>query len=66
MNRWFWKGVMVVLFIMLGVLGLSFTVVEPGSADYVITVLAAIHVLVGMALVGAMLYFEWDPFEPLR
>ncbi|WP_436922936.1 hypothetical protein [Halosimplex amylolyticum] len=66
MNRQFWKGILVVLVIMQGILVASMLAVEWGSPTFVVSVLATVHVVAGMAIIGSMLYFEWDPFEPLR
>ena len=42
-----------------------FVLQEPGTADYVVTVLS-LAVQAVMVLVGAAgLYFEWDPLGPL-
>lgn len=66
MNRQFWKGVLVVGVLMQGILVASMLSVDSDSPTFVVSVLATLHLVAGMAIIGAMLYFDWDPFEPLR
>jgi|GEM_PF-2840561 hypothetical protein len=66
MNRQFWKGVLLVCVILQGILVLSMLSVEFNSPTFVVSVLATIHIVVAMGIIGSMLYFDWDPFEPLR
>jgi len=66
MNRMFWKGILVVCVVMQGILVLSMLAVGSDSPTFVVSVLASVHIVVAMAIIGAMLHFDWDPFEPLR
>lgn len=66
MNLQFWKGIMIVCVLLLVVLGISAVTVETDSATFVITVLAAVHLLAAMAIISSFFYFDWDPFEPFR
>jgi len=66
MNRMFWKGVLVVCVVMQGILVLSMLAVEFDSPTFVVSVLAMVHIVAAMAIISSMLYFDWDPFEPLR
>lgn len=66
MNRQFWKGILIVCVVMQGILVASMLSVDMDSPTFVVSVLATVHLVAGMAIIGAMLYFEWDPFEPLR
>lgn len=62
----FWKGMLIVCVVMLIVLGFSYPHVEPGSATYVVLHLGALHLLVAMLIIGALLHFDWDPFRAFR
>ncbi|MCU4742408.1 hypothetical protein OB955_12405 [Halobacteria archaeon AArc-m2/3/4] len=66
MNLQFWKGIMIVCVLLLLFLGASVAFVETDSATFVITVLAAIHLLAAMAIISSFFYFDWDPFDPFR
>ncbi|WP_123537672.1 hypothetical protein [Halosimplex salinum] len=66
MNRQFWKGVLIVAVVLQGILVASMLSVDSDSPTFVVSVLATVHLVAGMVIVGSMLYFEWDPFEPLR
>ncbi|SNZ17066.1 hypothetical protein SAMN06269185_2875 [Natronoarchaeum philippinense] len=66
MNRNFWKGMLIACVLMLLLLAVSVPFLEPGSATFVVLQLAAIHLVVAMGMISALLYFEWDPFEPFR
>lgn len=66
MNPQFWKGILIFQFIMLLVLVASLPFNDPGTSTYVITQLAAIHVIAGIVLVSFLLYTDWDPFRALR
>lgn len=66
MNRGFWKGVFISCILMLLVLIVSVPFNEQGSATYIIIQLAAVHVLAAMAIIGSLLYFNWDPFRAFR
>jgi len=66
MNRNFWKGMFIACVLMLVLLALSVPFLERGSATFVVLQLAAVHLVVAMGIISALLYFEWDPFEPLR
>ncbi|MFB6121580.1 MAG: hypothetical protein ABEJ68_10740 [Halobacteriaceae archaeon] len=65
MNRKFWAGIMAVL-VTLTLFLFASLLFSPGPATRVVIVLSLIHIAVGMLIIGAMLYFDWDPFEPLR
>lgn len=66
MNRQFWKGVLVVCGLMAGLLVASMLSVESDSPTFVVSVLAMGHLVAAMGIIGSMLYFDWDPFEPFR
>lgn len=66
MNDGFWYGILIVCFLFLLVLAFSYPFLEPGSPSYVVLHLGAAHLLVAMGIIGSLLYFDWDPFEPLR
>ena len=66
MNPYFWRGMLIVCVVMLMVLGVSYPFIEPGSATYVVLHLAVVHLVVAMLIIGALLYFDWDPFRALR
>jgi len=40
-----------------------FVLQEPGTADYVVTILSLVVQVVMVLVAVAGLYFEWDPFE---
>jgi len=65
MNRKFWGGIFSVL-ITLTLFLLTSLLFNPGPATRVVIVLSLVHIAVGMLIIGVMLYFNWDPFEPLR
>lgn len=66
MNPHFWKGIVIVCVILLAFLGVSIVFTDTDSATFVVSVLAAVHLLAAMALIGSFFYFDWDPFEPFR
>lgn len=65
MNRKFWAGIMAVL-VTLTLFLFASLLFDPGRATTVVIVLSLIHIAAGMLIIGSMLYFDWDPFEPLR
>ena len=53
--------------VLLALLAISFTTVEPGTGAYVVAVLSLGLILVTLAMVSALLYVDWrglDPREP--
>lgn len=66
MGRGFWKGVLILCVLMLLVLAASLPFIDRGSATFVIVQLSVIHILVAMAIVSAVLYFDLDPFRAFR
>lgn len=66
MNDMFWRGVLVFQIVLLLMLGAMYPVHDPGTPTYVITQLAALHVIAGIVIVSILLYVDWDPFESLR
>lgn len=66
MNRGLWKGIFIACILMMLILVVSLPFNDPGSATFIIIPLAAVHVLAAMAIIGAMLYFDWDPFQAFR
>lgn len=66
MNQMFWKGLLIFQIVLLLILGATYPVHEPGTPTYVITQLAAIHVIAGIVIVSLLIYVDWDPFESLR
>ena len=65
MERSFWIGVEIACGMMMLLLLASFPVIEPGTATYVVWFLAAGHLVVAMTVIGAIIYFDWDPFRRL-
>lgn len=65
MNRHFWIGIEIACGLMLLVLFASFPVLERGTPTYVVWFLAAGHLVFAMAIIGALIYFDWDPFQAL-
>lgn len=65
MNRPLWIGVEIACGLMMLVLLASFPVLEKGSATYVVWFLAAGHLALAMSIIGAMIYFDWDPFRAI-
>lgn len=66
MSRGFLKGVLILCVLMLLVLAASLPFIERGTATYVVLQLSVIHILVAMAIVGVILYFDLDPFRAFR
>lgn len=66
MNRNFLGGLFISCIVMLLVLAISVPFLSRDSATFVVLQLAAIHLVVAMGIIGSLLYFDWDPFEPLR
>lgn len=63
MNEHFWIGIEIACGLMLLLLLASFPVLEPGTPTYVVWFLAAGHLVFAMSIIGALIYFDWDPFE---
>ena len=63
MERNFWIGVEISLGLMMLVLFVSFPVIEPGTPTYVVWFLGAGHLVLAMGIIGAFIYYDWDPFE---
>jgi threonine/homoserine/homoserine lactone efflux protein len=51
---------------MLFLLALTVPFTERNSSTFVIIVLGAIHLLVVMAILSALLYLDWDPFRAFK
>lgn len=66
MDRSFWIGIEIACGLMALLLVASFPVLEPGEPTYVVWFLAAGHLLFAMAIIGAFIYFDWDPFAMMR
>lgn len=66
MNDGLWAGVLISAVLMLAFLGISYPFVEPGTATSVVLKLSAIHLVAAITIISGLLYFDWDPFEPLR
>jgi len=65
MNRKFWAGIMSVLVTLTLFLILSY-LSNPGPATRVVIVLSFVHIAAAMIIIGVMLRYNWDPFEPFR
>ncbi|MCU4743989.1 hypothetical protein OB955_15165 [Halobacteria archaeon AArc-m2/3/4] len=59
----FWRGLVIVCIVMLVVLVGSVPYLESGSATFVITQIAAIHLLIALAILGALIHYDWSPFQ---
>lgn len=66
MNDNLWRGMLIASGIMLVILALSAQLIRRDSATFVVLVLAAVHLLAAMVTLSALLYLDWDPFEPFR
>lgn len=66
MNRGLWKGVFIACILMMLILVVTIPLNDQGSATFIVIQLAAVHVIAAMAIIGAMLYFDWDPFRAFR
>lgn len=66
MNPQFWKGILIFQVVLLLALAGTLPFNEPGTSTYVITQLAAIHIIAGMIIVSLLLWTDWDPFASLR
>jgi anti-sigma-K factor RskA len=66
MNDNVWRGMLIASGIMMLLLALSVPFVEQNSATFVVLVLAAVHLVAAMAILSALLYLDWNPFEPFR
>jgi len=65
MNRGFWKGLLIACVLMLAVLAVSAPFVERGSPTWGATLIAAVHLVVAILIIGAFLYFDWNPIQRL-
>lgn len=63
MDRNFWIGLEISCGLMMLVLFASFPFLEAGSATYVVWFLAAGHLVIAMSIIGAFIYYDWDPFD---
>jgi hypothetical protein len=66
MARGHLKGLFVFCVLLLGLLAATVPFVERGTATFVIIQLSVVHLLAAMAIIGALLYFDWDPFRAFR
>lgn len=66
MNDNVWKGMLIASVVLLVLLGISVPFTDRNSPTFVIIALATVHLLAAIAILSALLYFDWDPFEPFR
>ena len=65
--RGLFRLVFAVEMVLLALLAIAFTAVEPGTGAYVVSVLSLGVILVTLAIVSALFYVDWrglDPREP--
>ncbi|WP_101295819.1 hypothetical protein [Halegenticoccus soli] len=62
--REFFRIIFGVNMVLLALLAISFTVIEPGSGAYVVAVLSLGIIAVTLAIVSALLYVDWRGLNP--
>lgn len=58
--REFFRVIFGVNLVLLVLLGISFTVVRPGTGAFVVAVLSLGVIAVTLTIVGTLLYVDWD------
>lgn len=66
MNDNFWHGLRLASVALLVLLSITVPFTDRQSAEFVIIVLSAIHLLVAIILLSALIHLDWDPFAPFR
>ncbi|WP_129113772.1 hypothetical protein [Halegenticoccus tardaugens] len=62
--REFFRIVFGVNMVLLALLALSFTVVEPGTGAFVVAVLSLVVIATTLTIVSALLYVDWRGLDP--
>ena len=65
MAKRFWLGLFLLCIVLLALLAASIPFVETGSATFIVAQLAALHLFAAMAILSALIYFDWNPLRKM-